>query len=159
MATSSDKGTVLGMTPSRQVVLDQLKALQRAVENDDVQNVGTEMETLLLLLKRAFSAPGLVVVTTEHLLEAVAVTSAYADLEGDHTLLADVLYRMDDRISVDAPFRLGVISALAQLVFDALTTSVIAAATDLDSDGDIDSKAVTIACRELLQRIALIRAK
>lgn len=144
------------MNPTRKDILESLSDIEDGLEAEDPVRVGVALRGLIDCAGRAFAAPTRVVVDLEHLEAAAAVVTGYLEADDNHELLAFVLRDLDERMSADAAYRLGVVGALAQVACDGLYTGVMRVA-DMGDDDEIDEVGVRSAARELFARVMLIR--
>ena len=144
------------MTPTRQDILDQALAIEEGLDAADVVKVGKALERLGELVTVAFAAPSRVVVGKTHLEDATSLLTSYLESDPENRLLAQVLGDIDDRLAVDAAYRLGVLGAMAQLAADGLTAAVLES-SGWDGTGELDEEKVRDATRNLLSHLVMAR--
>lgn len=144
------------MKPSRDDVIKQLSEIEEGLDSEDPVRVGTALRELIDCAGRAFAAPERVTVGFEHLEAAAQVVTSYLEGDKNHELLAFVMRDLDERMSADAEYRLGVLGALAQIACDGLYAGVIQHA-EWDGEAEIDESSVRAAARDLFARIMIVR--
>jgi hypothetical protein len=144
------------MKPRRDDVLKQLSEIEEGLELEDPLRVGKALRELIDCVGRSFAAPERVVVGMEHLEAAAQVVTGYLEEDENHELLAFVMRDLDERMSVDAEYRLGVMGALAQVACDGLYASVLNIA-DWDGEEEIDERNARAAARALFAKLMLVR--